>query len=92
MPSTAIPLAPKYQLSDEDHARIARDYVYHSPTEDQPPRYVAIRDKARSMAELLMHQCPRSRELSAALTALDQVVFFANASIARNEAPTAAST
>lgn len=63
---------------------IANRFTYHPPTQAQVEKYQRIRDAARVYAELLADECPRSRELSTALTHLDTVVFFANASIARN--------
>lgn len=64
--------------------RIENDFTYHPPTEGQPQKYEQIRAKAKEFAEMLVDECPMGRELSTALTNLDQVVFWANASIARN--------
>lgn len=70
-------------------ARAERDVVnrftYHPPKPGQPDKYTAIRDLALDLAFKLVGLCPDSRELSTALTKLDEVVFFANAAIARNE-------
>lgn len=60
-------------------------FTYHKPFGDQPERYESIRAKAKELAELLLLKCPGSRELSLALTSLEESVFWANASIARNE-------
>jgi hypothetical protein len=60
-------------------------FTYHAPHGDQAERYVQIRDQAKSLARSLATLCPESRELSLALTKLDEVVFWANASIARRE-------
>ncbi len=60
-------------------------YTYHAPTDDQVVRYKAIREKAKSLAELLDHFCPPSRERSLAQTKLQEAVMWANASIAINE-------
>lgn len=60
-------------------------FTYHPPKEDQIPRFQAIREAALDFANLLETLCPDSRELSLALTALDQVVWSANAAIARRE-------
>jgi len=59
-------------------------YTYHAPKNEQIVCYQAIRDKAREFAELLQEACPESREQSLALTKLEEVVMWANASIARN--------
>ena len=60
-------------------------YTYHAPKGSQPERYVAIRSKAKELAELIEDCCPDSREKSLAFTNLEQAVMWANASIARNE-------
>jgi len=60
-------------------------FVYHTPKENQPQKYQNIRDNARAFAELIDAMCPDSREKSLAITALEEAVMWANASIARNE-------
>lgn len=64
---------------------IERNFTYHAPKNDQPARYVELRDKAKELAYLIDKLCPKSRERSAAMTQLEQAIFWANASIARNE-------
>lgn len=64
---------------------IEKNFTYHAPKGDQPERYTKIRGKAKELAELLDESCPDSREKSLAFTKLDEVVMWANASIARNE-------
>ena len=39
----------------------------------------------KQLAHLLVTNCPESRELSCALTKLEEAVMWANAAIARNE-------
>lgn len=60
-------------------------FTYHAPKEGQPERYILIRDTAKQLAELITENTPASREQSLALTKLEESVFWANASIARNE-------
>lgn len=60
-------------------------FTYHAPKGDQPERYVALRAKGRELAELIASLTPPSREQSVALTKLEESLFWANASIARNE-------
>jgi hypothetical protein len=60
-------------------------FRYHAPKEGQPERYVQIRNTALDMANLILELCPGSRERSLAVTSLEEVVFWANAAIARNE-------
>lgn len=59
-------------------------FTYHPPRTGQPERYEKIRDEAKRLAYTLARECPVSRELSTALTRLDEVVMHANAAIARN--------
>ena len=60
-------------------------FTYHAPFGSQTARYERVREIARRAALELAELCPRSRELSLALDHLDQVVFNANAAIARHE-------
>lgn len=64
---------------------IENNFSYHAPKEGQPQKYEAIRNKAKELAYLIDELCPKSREASLAITNLEQSVFWANASIARNE-------
>ncbi len=65
--------------------QINNSFSYHAPKEDQKDRYVAIRDKAKELAFLIVNETPMSREQSLALTHLEISVMQANAAIARNE-------
>ena len=58
-------------------------FTYHPPTPDQVPKYEEVRARAKRLAEFLDVAAPDSREKSLALTHLDEVVFWANAAIAR---------
>lgn len=62
---------------------IEHRFTYHAPSQEQAAKYQEIRDTAKSVALRLNELCPDGRELSTALTKLDEVVFFANAAIAR---------
>lgn len=63
---------------------LRKNFTYQPPKEGQPEKYAEIRERGHNMAEYLQENCPQSRELSIALTNLEQVVMWANASIARN--------
>jgi hypothetical protein len=63
---------------------IENRFTYHAPKPGQPELYGTIRSKAKEFALYLHDNISNSRELSVALTKLDEVVFWANASIARN--------
>ena len=74
-----------YVVEQKVFDRLNNDFVYHKPIGNQPERYEHIRAKAKELAETLVALCPQSRELSVALTELETSIFWANASIARNE-------
>lgn len=80
---------PEAEAVAVSRARTTRDlenrFTYHAPKENQAARYSAIRAEVRDLALYLGENCPPSRELSLALTHLEEAVFWANASIARNE-------
>lgn len=67
------------------NSQIDNNFTYHAPKNDQPARYQEIRDTAKAFALLIEKDCPQSRERSLAMTKLEEVCFWANASIARNE-------
>ena len=75
----------KYVMSSVDVAKLSKDFTYHIPKDDQPQRYEEIRAKGKEMAELIMVDCPVSRETSIVLSRLEEAVMWANAAIARNE-------
>ena len=60
-------------------------FAYHAPKDDQAERYGAIRSAAKKFAALVISQTPTSREQTRAINKIDEAVFLANASIARNE-------
>lgn len=70
---------PKTLLKD----RLANDFTYHPPTPAQVTIYEAIRGQAHELASILIDEVPVGRELSLALTKLEEAVFWANAGIAR---------
>ncbi len=74
-----------YGNDERQQRQLDEMFTYHAPKGDQQDRYVMIREHARSMAELIVHCCPPSRERSLALTHLQMVSMFSNASIACNE-------
>jgi len=65
--------------------QVNHNFTYHPPQPGQPEKYVQIREAAKSLAHLILDLTPESREQSLAITNLEQVVFWANAAIARNE-------
>jgi hypothetical protein len=74
----------RFSISDKMGKDIANRFTYHKPEGSQPERYVAIRDKAKELAELIAQTSHESREQSLALTKLQEAVMWANAGIACN--------
>lgn len=67
--------------------QLANRYRYHAPKGDQADRYNEVRALVLTLAERLVELTPCSPEQSRMLNALDEVMFLANAAIARNECP-----
>lgn len=65
-------------------------FTYHSPQDSKntnlPGLYGVIRSTAKKFAELIVEECPASRETSLAVTKLEEAVFWANAALARQNA------
>lgn len=74
-----------YTPSDKTKNRIDNAFTFHPAQADQPNRYAAVRRLCRTLAHELTTLAPESRELSIALTNLEQVMYWTNAAIARNE-------
>jgi hypothetical protein len=64
---------------------IDRRFSYHPPMGDQAARYENLRSYGRELAIHINTLCPESREKSLAITALEEAIMWANASIARRE-------
>lgn len=72
-------------MNEQMRERLENSFTYHAPINDQPQRYIAIRDKAKELAFLIADTTPPSREQSLALTELEICVMLANKAIACNE-------
>lgn len=80
-------MGPNYELTEQRKKELKNRFTYHKPKEgsDQAERYEKIRRLAKEYATELVTTTPLSREQSLAITHLEEVVFWANAAIARNE-------
>lgn len=78
-------MAANYGITKRNQEELDNNFTYHSPHGDQTLRYPMIRNKAKDFAKTILRRTPASREQSLALTKLEEVVFWANAAIARNE-------
>lgn len=65
-------------------ADLLNRFSYHPAAGNKAAAYQAIRAKALDLAEFLNITVPDGRELSLALTNLEQAVMWANAGIARD--------
>jgi len=84
-PGTAAPSAGALRAREQLHERINRDFIHHPPANELQARlYVEIRKQARAYAHFLVEAVPNGRELHRALSALEDVVYNANAGLARN--------
>ena len=81
MGMTKKELEDKIKVTDPD---IEKRFTYHSP-KGKEQRFQTLRDNAKSLAYEIKKQCPDSRERSLALTKLEEVIMWANASIARED-------
>lgn len=63
---------------------LAHRFAYHAPTGGKAKKHEAVRDACLQAALEIAVHCPPSRELSLALTKLEEAMMHANASIARN--------
>lgn len=61
-------------------------FTYHAPKEGQPEKYRKLRRVGLDLADIIVENCPDSRERSLALTKVEEAIMWANASIARREA------
>ena len=75
----------RYKTKEEVLNRIENNFAYHPPAALQVERYERIRCMGGDIARALAAMCPESRELSIALTKLEEAIMWANAAIARNE-------
>lgn len=66
-------------------SQIEEWFTYHPPHGDQAQRYVAIREKAKELAYIIIAATPSSADQIAALRKLRECVMTANAAIALEE-------
>lgn len=57
-------------------------FTYHKPSEDQLPKYAAIRDAAKALALCIAQNTPRCADQTVAIRKVREAVMVANASIA----------
>jgi hypothetical protein len=65
-----------------DQAALDNWFTYHAPDNDQQESYLAIREAARQLAEVIVYRTPPSADQSAAIRHVREAVMTANAAIA----------
>ncbi len=69
-------------LSDSEI--LAELFKYHPPTDETIPKFAAINQAAKNFAEIVLQNCPRSADRSAAIRQIRDARMTANAAIALN--------
>ena len=65
---------------------IERRFTYHPPSPERAELHRLVRNNLMAMAVALATALPEGREASLAITRLEEVMFWANAAIARETA------
>lgn len=68
----------------ELEARIRNDFQFHPATDTTGPLHDEVRTLCLGLALKLTDICPPGRDLSLALTSLEETMHWANAAIAKN--------
>lgn len=64
---------------------IENRFAFHAATtEEKRDAHTSVRQNCRQLADFLNEKLPDGRELSLAVTKLEEVMFWANAALARN--------
>ena len=66
-----------------EYKDIEKRFTYHKPKENDAYKFVAIREDAKYIADMINSLVPEGIEKSLAITKLEEVVMWANAGIAR---------
>lgn len=64
---------------------IAHRFAFHATTEEKRDEHTSVRQACRRLADELNERLPEGREKSLAITNPEQVMFRANAAIARTD-------
>ena len=73
------------KAQQETDADLENRFTYHAPKDGQPAKYEQLRGMGKDVAYFIKAVVPQGREQSLALTKLEEVIFWANAGIARND-------
>lgn len=78
-------MASTYYADEKTLNEVNEWFKYHAPKEGQSDRYVALREKGKELALLILAETPRCADQSAAIRKLRECIMTANAAIACNE-------
>jgi len=70
-------------ITQKQADEINNRFRYHPPTGGKAAKHEAVREGCLTLAIELSNLCPESRELSMAISHLDQCMMAANAAVAR---------
>ncbi len=74
--------AKKVSVEVPNDDKIQHWFTYHPPTEDDIPKYLAIRQSGLGLARIIYDLCPNSADKSVAIRKVREAVMTANAAIA----------
>jgi hypothetical protein len=60
------------------------NFKFHPATGEKAERHQNVRNACQGLANVIASNCPQSRELSLAMTKIEEAMMWANAGIARN--------
>lgn len=78
-------MEPKFQPDIKVRNQVIHNFTYHAPSMEEANRIEYLRERFKNLAHQLTQHCVASRELSLALTHLEQCNMWANAAIVRNK-------
>ena len=77
----------KHDVRDGELKQIVNMFTYHPPHGDQPERYEKLRLLGKQLAFSICRHAPATVERDEAIKKLSESIMWANAAIARGEAP-----
>ena len=77
----------KHDVRDGELKQIVNMFTYHPPHGDQTERYEKLRLLGKQFAITILRNTPATLERDEAIKKLSEAVMWANAAIARGEAP-----
>ena len=77
----------QHEVSQDALKQIGNMFTYHPPHGDQPERYEKLRLLGKQLAYSICRNAPATIERDEAIKKLSEAIMWANAAIARGEAP-----